>query len=93
MRLERYCKENEKTPLLISDTLKKAIDDVFSSNLTEMAKDTLSRQMKAGVSDAQVADIVVSLYDENKLVISSDDNRLDHIPQIICSLGIKGINL
>jgi len=92
MRLERYCKENEDTPLLISDTLKKAIDDVFNYNLTEMAKDTISRQLKAGVSDEQVADIVLSLHDEDRLVISSEDQNNERIPQIICSLGIKGNN-
>ena len=90
MRLERYCKENEDTPLLISDTLKKAIDDVFNYNLTEMAKDTISRQLKAGVSDEQVADIVLSLHDEDRLVITREDQKNERMQQIICSLGIKG---
>jgi superfamily II DNA or RNA helicase len=88
MRLERYCKENEGT-LLVSDSLKKAIDEVFNFNLTELAKDSLSRQLKAGVSDQQVADIVLSLHDEDKLVISTTERKSDLIPQIICSLGIK----
>jgi hypothetical protein len=89
MRLERHCKEYEGT-LLISDSLKKAIDGIFKYTLTESAKDTLSRQLKAGVSDGQLADIVLSLHDEDKLVISGEEQRDERIPQIICSLGIKG---
>ena len=88
-RLERYCNENEGT-LFISDALKKAIDEIFKNTLTERAKDTLSRQLKAGVNDGQLADIVQSLHDENKLVISGEETQNERITQIVCSLGIKG---
>jgi hypothetical protein len=90
MRLERYCKEYEGT-LLISDSLKKAIDDIFKKPLTESAKDTLSRQLKAGAGDAEIADLLISLREEDKLVISSDVAESKRIPQIICSLGLKKI--
>jgi len=87
-RLERYCEEYEGT-LFISNSLKRAIDDIFKNPLTETAKDTLNRQLKAGVTDEQIANIVMSLCDENKLVISGNETKIGRIPQIICSLGIK----
>jgi len=87
-RLERYCKEYEGS-LFISDTLKRAVDDIFKNPLTESARDTLSRQLKAGVTDEQIANIVMSLSDENKLVISGNETKVGRMPQIICSLGIK----
>jgi hypothetical protein len=88
MRLERYCKEYEGT-LIISDSLKKAIDDIYKNPLTESAKDTLSRQLKAGAGDEEIADLVISLREEDKLVISSDTAEKERIPQIICSLGLR----
>jgi superfamily II DNA or RNA helicase len=88
MRLERYCGEYERT-LLVSDSLKKSMDDIFKGSLTENAKDTLSRQLKAGAGDEQIADLVISLRDEGKLVIPGGQAEIDHIPQIICSLGLR----
>jgi hypothetical protein len=90
MRLERYCKENEGT-LLLTDSLKRAVDDIYKNPLTESAKDTLSRQLKVGANDNQIADIVVSLREEGKLVISDDEAEQNKIPHIICSMGMKHI--
>jgi superfamily II DNA or RNA helicase len=87
MRLDRFCKEYEDS-LFVTKNLKKAIDDIFKYPLNENTKDIISRQMKAGVSDEQLAEMIVSLRDENKLVISSDDEHVSRGPEIICSLGL-----
>ena len=50
MRLDRYCKENEGT-LFVTEGLKKAVDDIYKFPLKEFARDTLNRQLKAGLSD------------------------------------------
>jgi superfamily II DNA or RNA helicase len=88
MRLDRYCKEFENT-LFVTEQLKKSIDDIFKYPLKEFARETINRQMKAGVSDDQLAALVVSLREEDKLVITSEDEQPLKAPQIICSLGIK----
>ncbi|MDR0644018.1 MAG: phospholipase D-like domain-containing protein [Treponema sp.] len=88
MRLERYCKKYEKT-LFISDSLKKGIDDIFKGVLTEGAKDAFSRQLKAGADDEQIANMVVHLREEDKLVVTNGQGETDRIPQIICSLGLR----
>lgn len=87
MRLDRYCKEFENT-LFITDQLKKAVDDVYKYPLKEFARETLNRQMKAGIGDDQLAALVVSLREEDKLAIVNEDEQPNREPQIICSLGL-----
>ncbi len=88
MRLDRFFKENEET-LFITEELKKAVDDIFKYPLKEFARDTLNRQLKAGISDDMLADLVVSLRDEDKLCITDEEVDSLRLPQIICSMGIK----
>jgi len=49
----------------------------------------LNRQLKAGVSEEQLAALVISLREEDKLAIVNEDEQLNKEPQIICSLGLK----
>jgi hypothetical protein len=87
MILDRFCKEYEES-LFVTEELKKAIDDIFKYPLHENTKDIISRQMKAGASAEQLAEMVVSLRDENKLVITGEDGQTRRGTEIICSLGI-----
>ncbi len=88
MRLVRYYEENKDT-LFVNDSLKRAIDEIFKYPLREVARDTLNRQLKAGLDDAGLADLVVALRDEGKLCIVVESEVENREPQIICSLGLK----
>jgi superfamily II DNA or RNA helicase len=88
MRLDRYFKENEGT-LFVTEEMKKAVDDIFKYPLKEFARDTLNRQLKAGVSDDGLANLVVSLRDDDKLCITDNEEQVNRLPQIICSMGIR----
>jgi superfamily II DNA or RNA helicase len=88
MRLDRYFKENEGT-LFVTEEMKKAVDDIFKYPLKEFARDTLNRQLKAGISDDGLANLVVSLRDDDKLCITDNEEQAHRLPQIICSMGIK----
>lgn len=88
MRLDRYCKEFEGT-LFVNEQLKKAVDDIYKYPLKEFARETLNRQLKAGISDEQLASLVISLREEDKLAIVNEDEQPNKEPQIICSLGLK----
>ena len=88
MRLDRYLKENEGT-LFVTEGMKKAVDDVYKYPLKEFARDTLNRQLKAGISDDGLANLVVSLRDDDKLCITDDEEQKNRLPQIICSLGMR----
>ncbi|MEO0075475.1 MAG: helicase-related protein [candidate division WOR-3 bacterium] len=87
MRLDRYCKEYEGT-LFVNEQLKRAVDDIYKYPLKEFAKETLSRQLKAGISDDDLAELVISLREDDKLVIVHEDEQPYRSLQIICSMGL-----
>ena len=70
------------------DALHKAIDDIYRHPLRQSAVDTLNRQLRSGVDDHQLSEIVVSLREEDRLCLTNDDNAETQEPQIICSLGL-----
>jgi len=48
--------------------------DIFKYPLKEFARDTLNRQLKAGIADDGLALLVVSLRDDDKLCITDNKN-------------------
>jgi superfamily II DNA or RNA helicase len=88
MRLDRFCKENEGA-LWATEELKKSIDDIYRHPLKEFARDSIGRQLKAGISDEALSHLVVSLRDDDKLCIYEDEESAYKQPQIICSMGLK----
>ena len=87
-RLSEHIKESEGTLFAASDSLKRAVDAVFKYPLREFARETLNRQLKAGIKDEQLAELVESLWEENKLVIVEEEHTEDATSQIICSMGL-----
>ncbi len=87
MHLDRYIKANEGT-LFVTSELKRAVDDIFKYPLKELARDTIGRQLKSGVSDEGLADLVISLRDDDKLCIVEEEEFHNREPQIICSMGL-----
>jgi superfamily II DNA or RNA helicase len=88
MRLTRYYDENKES-LFATEPLKRAIDEIYKYPLREVARDTLNRQLKAGLDDSGLADLVVALREEGKLCIIDETEVERREPQIICSLGLK----
>ena len=85
-RLKQHT-EAIKGQLFDVEALHKAIDDIYRYPLRQSAVDTLNRQLRSGVDDAQLADIVMSLREEDRLCQSGDDAEVQE-PQIVCSLGL-----
>lgn len=86
-RLTLYQEETAKTLFQQPEELKKALDDVFRYPLREYARETLNREFKL-VNDEKLAELVLSLWEQKKLVIRDEDGAASDEPQIICSLGI-----
>jgi superfamily II DNA or RNA helicase len=84
-RLKGYAEAN---PLFDTDALKRALQALYTHPLTETATDTLNRQLRAGLADEALADLVVSLHDDERLVVVHDAEG-ESEPQIICSLGLR----
>ncbi|MGV0024189.1 helicase-related protein [Phormidesmis priestleyi] len=85
-RLKRYA-DGVKGTLFESAELLKAIDDVYQYSLRQSAIDTLNRQLKSGIGDSQLAELVVALRTDDRLCIIHDEDQRRE-PQIICSLGL-----
>ena len=85
-RLKKYA-ETIRGQLFDVDALHKAIDDIYRCPLRASAVDTLNRQLRSGVSDDQLAEIVMSLREADTLSLTGDEAESQE-PQIICSLGL-----
>jgi hypothetical protein len=85
-RLKRYA-EQVKGTLFDTALLAKAIEEIYRFPLRQSATDTLNRQLRAGISDEKLAELVMALRDDDRLCFARDDEQIGE-PQIICSLGL-----
>ncbi|WP_315787692.1 helicase-related protein [Fischerella sp. JS2] len=85
-RLKSYVREMKGT-LFVTQELEKAIDDIYRYPLRQSAIDTLNRQIRSGISNQQLAELVVALRMDDRLCIVSEELEKRE-PQIICSLGL-----
>ena len=87
MRLDAYVNRNEGT-IFVTEELKRAIEDIYNYPLREYARETISRQLKTGITDDDLVDLVVSLREDGKLSIMSEEEQTYKEPHIICSMGL-----
>ena len=91
VRLEDYAKRHIHGGLFENlpenQSLLKAIEQIYRFNLRESAKEKLNRQLRSNVRDEQLAQLVATLYDEDKLCIVEEEDRAGEA-EIICSLGL-----
>jgi hypothetical protein len=85
-RLKRYATEIKGT-LFDRDELTKAIDEIYKYPLRQSAIDTLNRQLKSGISDETLAELVCALRSEDRLCIINEVEQ-ENEPRIICSMGL-----
>ncbi len=85
-RLKKYADDVKDT---LSDTvsLRQTIDEIFRHPLIHEAKSTLNRQLKSGISDQDLANLVINLREVNRLCVVHEEGE-NREPQIICSLGL-----
>lgn len=85
-RLKRHSGKVKGT-LFDLPELGKAIEEIYRFPLRQSATDSLNRQMKAGISDDKLAELVLALREEDRLCSVHDEEHISE-PQIICSLGL-----
>ncbi len=69
--------------------LLKAIDEIYRFPLRQTAIDTLNRQLRSGISDETLAQMVIALREEGRLCIIHEEEQIQE-PRIICSMGLVG---
>lgn len=85
-RLMRY-EQSVRGTLFHSQALVQAIDDIYLHPLRPTAVDTLNRQLRSGVSDETLSELVVALRDEGRLCLVQQESEAQR-PRIICSMGL-----
>ncbi len=85
-KLKQFADQNRAT-LFVTQELLRAVDEIYRFPLRETARDILNRQLRAGISDHQLAELVVSLRAEDRLCIVEEEVE-QRDPQIICSLAL-----
>ena len=89
-RLKNFLDQNAGT---LFDTVerRRALDEIYRFPLRESARNLLNRQLKAGMIGEELADLLVSLREEERLCVVDDADGADNEPRIICSLGLAGV--
>ena len=85
-RLKTYA-DSIKGQLFDVSELHGAIDDIYRYPLRQKAADILNRQLRIGIDDAALANMVIDMRDEDRLCQTGDQEDKVQEPRIICSLG------
>ena len=85
-RLQRYARAVEGS-LFDTPQLSAVITDIYRYPLRSTAVDTLNRQLRSGISDEDLAQLCISLREDDRLCVVEDGQESGD-PQIICSLGL-----
>jgi superfamily II DNA or RNA helicase len=80
--------ESVKGTLFATPELLRAIEDIYKYPLLQSATDVLNRQLKSGISNQALAELVVSLRADARLCRVAEDVASGE-PQVICSLGLR----
>lgn len=86
-RLKRYIELNRGS-LFVIKALEQAVDDIYRYPLRPLATDILNRQLRTGIGDDALAELVVQLREDERLCVVEDNPEEPDEPRIICSLGL-----
>ena len=86
-RLKQYAEEVKNT-LFDRQELHRAIEEIYRFPLREAAKGTLNRLFRAHVSNDDLAQKVIALYEADALCVKEEEAE-SREPRIICSMGLS----
>ncbi len=90
-RMKGYVTEQKKQLLPefeAIDELDRAVDRIYNFPLIRSAADAINRQIRSGVNDRDLADLILSLYKDERLCLVTEEDEEQQEAQILCSLGL-----
>ena len=92
-RLKAYA-DSIRGELFDLPELHRALDDIYRYPLRQSAVDTLNRQLRSGIEDGALAELVIAFRDDDRLCLTGDSEVEIDEPRIICSLGLfRAVNV
>ncbi len=79
---------NVKDTLFDVKALHQVIDAIYEAPLTEAARELINRELKSGIENDTLVELVLALHEEDRLCVPKDAAEARE-PKIICSLGIR----
>ena len=86
-RLKKYAEAIKDTHFDIPE-LRRAVEDIYKHPLLQSSTDILNRQLKSGIDDQALADLVLDLRAYGRLCRTVEETGTSE-PRIVCSLGLR----
>jgi len=90
--LKRFREMQQARPTLFTKDLLARLEPAFNAinqyALKDAARDKLSRQLRLGITDEELANMVIRLYDDEQLCTITERVEIAE-PQIVCSMGLR----
>ena len=86
-RLKRYIEDTKDAVYVDSAKLEKALYDIYQFPLRPSATDALNRQLRSGISDMKLAELVIDRRKDGRLC-QVEKEQVTGEPEIICSMGL-----
>ena len=86
-RLTSYIEHSQYSLFPPPPELNSIVEEIYRYPIKETAKDVLGRQIRAGISDSDLVNVVIELHELNNLCYVQEET-MPQEPQIICSLGL-----
>jgi hypothetical protein len=86
-RLDWWLSQN-KDGLFVTEEIKRTHQDIYRFPLTEEAIDAINRELKSGIDNDKLVEMLCSLNEQDKLCIRNDDEQEPKEARIICSMGL-----
>lgn len=90
-RLQDFMK-HRRDDLFLTEQVRAAIQAVYDHPLTTHAVDKLNRQLRSGIDDDELAQLVTTLHQDDRLVIPGAPDEHPSNARILCSMGLKQTN-
>ena len=87
IRLDSWLKNNRDT-LFDTSEVKRIHEDLYSYPLRENAKDMINRELKSGINDEKLIELLAILREDGALSLK-DNSEIYKEPRIICSMGLR----